>query len=87
MLSSGCARAETLALTIQDFNKYKLSPDEIDSLQGRSKNTVRSSYFFDDPKFLKEKYILNLNQVSINQEVNNIGIDSPEVLEIKHEKN
>ncbi len=67
--------------------EHPLTPDEIDSLQGRSKDTVRSSYFFDDPKFLKEKYKMNLNQVSINQEVNNISIDSPEVLEIKREKN
>lgn len=67
--------------------KHPLTPDEIDSLQGRSKDTVRSSYFFDDPKFLKEKYKRNLNQVSINQEVNNIDIDSPEVAEIKQERN
>ena len=38
-------------------------------------------------KNTKEKYKRNLNQVSINQEVNNIDIDSQEVAEIKQERN
>ena len=66
--------------------EYPLSPDEIDSLQGRSKDTVRSSYFFDDPEFLKSKYVQNLEQVTINQEVEKINVDDPEVVKIKKEK-
>ena len=66
--------------------EYKLSPDEIDALQGRSKNKVRGSYFFDDPEFLKSKYVQNLEQVTINQEVEKINVDDPEVIRVKKEK-
>ena len=66
--------------------EHPLTPDDIDSLQGRSKDTVRSSYFFDDPEFLKSKYVQNLEQVTINQEVEKISVDNPEVIQIKKEK-
>lgn len=56
-----------------------LSLDEIDSLQGRSKNTVRESYYFDNPEDLRKKYIQNMDQVTILDEVHTITVDSPEV--------
>lgn len=43
-----------------------LTIDEIDSIQGRSKNTVQESYFMDDPRTLWKKYIMNMNEVMIN---------------------
>ena len=60
-----------------------LTLDEIDSLQGRSKDNVRQSYYFDDPEYLREKYIRNMHQVTILDEVHTINIDSPEVIELK----
>lgn len=36
--------------------KNGLTLEEIDSLQGRSKNTVHSAYFMENPKILKQKY-------------------------------
>ena len=63
--------------------KYPLSLDEIDSLQGRSKNMIRESYYFDNPYDLREKYIRNIDQVTILDEVHTITVDSPEVMELK----
>lgn len=36
--------------------KNGLTLEEIDSLQGRGKNTVHSAYFMENPKILKQKY-------------------------------
>ena len=63
--------------------KYPLSLDEIDSLQGRSKNIIRESYYFDNPEDLRKKYIRNIDQVTILDEVHTITIDSPEVQRLK----
>ena len=60
-----------------------LSLDEIDSLQGRGKDTVRKSYYFDDPKELRKKYIRNIDKVLINNE--SVKIDSPEVAALRKE--
>lgn len=62
-----------------------LTLEEIDSLQGRSKDKTHNSYFLDDPKELKKKYIGNIDKVLINYDVNSLTIESPEVLEIKRE--
>ena len=65
-----------------------LSLDEIDSLQGRSKNMTRESYYFDSTEELKKKYIRNIDQVTILDTVHTITVDSPEVemLKAKAEK-
>lgn len=60
-----------------------LSIDEIDSLQGRTKNDVHSAYFLDDPEKLRQKYINVMDKLLINAEMNTITIDSPEVLQLK----
>ena len=62
---------------------YPLSLDEIDSLQGRSKNTIRESYYFDNPNDLRKKYVRNIDQVTILDQVHTITIDSPEVEMLK----
>ena len=62
-----------------------LTLDEIDSLQGRSKDIVQSSYFYDDPNELKKKYIANMDKVMINVDIKTLTIDSPEVLALKKE--
>ena len=43
-----------------------LSLEEIDALQGRSKNNTHSSYFMENPNILKEKYIEALSAIEIN---------------------
>ena len=60
-----------------------LSLDEIDSLQGRCKDNVRQSYYFDDPTELRKKYITNIDKVTILDNVHTITIDSPEVQKLK----
>ena len=42
-----------------------LSLEEIDALQGRGKNNTHSSYFMENPKNLKEKYINSLKSILI----------------------
>ena len=60
-----------------------LSLDEIDTLQGRKKQNTRQSYYFDDPEYLRKKYIQNMDQVTILDEVHTITVDSPEVEMLK----
>lgn len=42
-----------------------LSLNEIDSLQGRSKDSVHSAYFMENPNILKKKYIKSLDVLKI----------------------
>ena len=63
----------------------KMSLDEIDALQGRGKDLTRSSYFTEDPRKLKEKYIEHLNAITIYLDVNTLEIKSPEYLELEIE--
>ena len=60
-----------------------LSLDEIDSLQGRSKNTTRQSYYFNSTDDLKKKYIRNIDNVTILDQVHTLTVDSPEVEMLK----
>ena len=60
-----------------------LSLDEIDSLQGRVKENTRQSYYFDNTEDLKKKYIRNIDQVTILDQVHTITVDSPEVARLK----
>ena len=62
-----------------------MSMDEIDELQGRGKDPTRTSYFLEDPNKLREKYIQHLNAVTINLDVNNLDIKSPEYVKIENE--
>ena len=43
-----------------------MSMEIIDNIQGRSKDSVHSSYFFDDPKKTKEEYINHMEAILIN---------------------
>ena len=62
-----------------------LTVEEIDSLQGRGKDMIHKSYFLDDPKELRKKYIANIDKVLINYDVNHLTFESPEVLELRKE--
>ena len=63
------------------LGENRLTHEEIDSLQGRTKKKVHESYFFDDPNELRKKYIANMDKVLIFSET--VTIDSPEVAAIK----
>ena len=60
-----------------------LTLDEIDSLQGRSKEITHQSYYFDNTNELKKKYIQNIDQVTILDKVHTVTVDSPEVAMLK----
>lgn len=62
-----------------------MSLEDVDSLQGRGKDSTHSSYFMDDPEKLKEKYIEHMNAITINLDVNNLDIKSPEYLKLETE--
>lgn len=62
-----------------------MSLEEVDALQGRTKNTTHSSYFMEDPKNLKEKYIQHMDCLTINLDVNNLDIKSPEYVKLETE--
>ena len=60
-----------------------MSMDDVNSLQGKSKNKTDEAYFFDDPDKLKMKYLSHVNAVTITSEVNNIDLKSPEFIELE----
>ena len=62
-----------------------MSFEDVDSLQGRGKDSTHSSYFMDDPEKLREKYIEHLNAVTINLDVNNLDLKSPEYIKLETE--
>ena len=59
--------------------------DEINSMQGKSRNRTDESYFFDDPIKLREKYKEHLSCLTINLDVNNLDIKSPEYTRLEIE--
>ncbi len=62
-----------------------MSKDDVNSLQGKSKNKTDEAYFFDDPDKLKQKYIDHMDAVTINVEVEKLSIKSPEFLLMEKE--
>ena len=71
------------------LKNHGMSIEEVNSMQGKSKNIVDEVYFFEDPEVLRQKYIKHMEAVTINLDVNNIDIKSKEYLELEskyHEK-
>lgn len=64
-----------------------MSLDEVDSLQGRGKDPTHNSYFMEDPERLKEKYIEHMNAITINMDINNINLKSPEYIQLENRYN
>lgn len=58
---------------------------EIDALQGRGKDATHQSYFLEDPEKLRTKYIEHMDAVTINLDVNNLDIKSPEYIKLEAE--
>ena len=62
-----------------------LSIDDINSMQGKSRNNTDEAYFYDDPIKLREKYIEHLDCLTINMDVNKLDIKSPEFIKLETE--
>ena len=56
---------------------------DINSMQGKGLNSTDEAYFLDDPDILREKYIQHMSVLSVNIDINNIDIESPEFKELK----
>lgn len=99
--SSGCARTETLSLTIGDYigvlseylpNRTSLynggmSLDKVNDLQGKTKNKTDAAYFMTNPDDLKFEYIEHLPAVTINTDVEKLSIKSPQFTQWKKKMN
>lgn len=48
--------------------KDHIGMDYVDALQGRGKSNVRESYFYENPRMLREIFIENMQYVTINNE-------------------
>ena len=62
-----------------------MSLEEIDALQGRGKDPTHTAYFLEDPDKLREKYIQHMDAITINLDVNNLDIKSPEYVKLETE--
>ena len=66
-----------------NLKNHGMSKEDINEMQGKGQNIVDEAYFFDDPNILREKYIQHMDAVTINLDVNNIDVKSPEYLELE----
>lgn len=62
-----------------------MNKDDVNNLQGKTRNTTDQSYFYDDPKKLQEKYIKYMNAVTIYLDVNKLDLKSPEFIQLEEE--
>lgn len=63
----------------------KVSIEIVDTLQGRGKDQTHSSYFYENPSKLRELYIEHMDCLTINLDVNNLNIKSPEYTKLETE--
>lgn len=61
----------------------KVPKEVVDALQGRGKDQIHSSYFYENPLKLLEIYIENMQHITINWDVSNVTIKSKEYLELE----
>lgn len=61
---------------------------DINALQGKSKNAVDESYFFENPQTLKKEYVKHLPAITVLDKQNKRKIKSSEIirLEIENKK-
>ena len=59
--------------------------EDIDALQGRGKSKTHQSYFMEDPKKLKEKYIAHMDCLLINTNVIKFNIKSSEYKQMEED--
>ena len=64
-----------------------MSLDDVNDLQGKSKNRTDQAYFMINPEDLKYEYIKHLPAITINTDVKKLHVKSPEFVKIENEKN
>ena len=64
-----------------------MSLDDVNDLQGKSKNRTDQAYFMINPEDLKYEYIEHLPAVTINTDVKKLHVKSPVFVKIENEKN
>lgn len=64
-----------------------MSLDDVNDLQGKSKNRTDHAHFMINPEDLKYKYIKHLQAVTTNTDVKKLHVKSPEFVKIENEKN
>ena len=62
-----------------------MSIDVVDSLQGRSKDSIHKAYFLEDPLKLKDDYIKHMGAVMIEWNYNSLTFKSEEYVELEME--
>ena len=62
-----------------------MSLDNVNDLQGKSKNKTDAAYFMINPEDLKYEYIKHLPAITINKEVEKISVKSPEFMQMENE--
>ena len=61
-----------------------MNMDLINDLQGKSKNLVDESYFYNDEEHLLEEYIKHIPALTIRKEVHHVTVKSKEFLELEN---
>ena len=64
-----------------------MSFDDVNDLQGKSKNRTDQAYFIINPEDLKYEFIEHLPAVTISIEVKKLHVKSPEFVKIENENN
>lgn len=62
-----------------------MSLDDVNDLQGKTKNKTDSSYFLEDPDKLKEKYVQHMGCLMINVDVSQLDVKSVEYKRMEEE--
>ena len=66
-----------------NLKNHGMSKEDINEMQGKGQNLVDEAYFFFVLNVLRQKYIEHMEAVTINVDINNIDIKSPEYLELE----
>jgi len=73
---------------LRKFHASRLKNDgmdkyDVNSMQGKGLNSTDEAYFLDDPEKLREKYIQHMGCLTINLDINQIDIESPEFKKLR----
>lgn len=68
-----------------NLKKDGMAMDDINSIQGKGKNTINEPYFFDSPDQLREIYMSHLTAITIEWNVHNLDMKSKEYLLLERE--
>ena len=73
---------------LRKFHASNLKSDgmdkyDVNSMQGKGLNSTDEAYFLDDPERLREKYIQHMGCLTVNLDINQIDIESPEFKKLR----